>query len=115
MTHAVPSGAQLHQPFELNCLLNGDDSIHIFFRHNRRHSIRCNPQGRQDEKEVALEHIDADALSLWKVSIAAKRQLEENVSKFELLYVQFLNISPESPKVGLLHVIVQCKLSSGQL
>jgi len=38
----------------------------------------------KDKKQVALEHVDADALQLWNVSIIVDDGFKENVSKVEL-------------------------------
>ena len=39
----------------------------------------------KDEKEHAFQHVDADALLLWKVSIPVNRNLTEHLSKFDFV------------------------------
>ena len=85
--HSVPhSGTSLDHPIlELNCFIHDDDPRHVFpVKIARTESVGTFKKAIKEEKKVTLEHIDADALRLWKVSIAVNSGFKEDVRKVEL-------------------------------
>jgi hypothetical protein len=100
---------------DLNCFVHDDDPRHVFsLKIARTESVSTLRKAIKEEKKVAFEHVDADALELWDVSIAGDDFFEENVSKFEfvdekaLKPMTILNQTfPEPPEVGHLHIIVR--------
>ena len=90
MTHSVPppslpSGPQLdHRNLQLHCLL-GDDATQIFsveIANNK--PVSALKAAIKDKKKLSLHHVDADALTLWKVSIPVNDGFKENVRKVRL-------------------------------
>ena len=70
---------------------------------------------------MALEHVDADALRLWDVSIAVDDGFKENVSRVELKDEEELSpvdalsdVFLEVPARKHLHVIVLCSPPNGE-
>jgi hypothetical protein len=68
----------------------------------------------KDEKEHAFQHVDADALLLWKVSIPVNRSLTENLGKLNfvdegsLLPVNRLSkVFSDQPEEEHLHIVMQ--------
>jgi hypothetical protein len=74
------SSPQLDHPtLEPNCLIYYDGTSHIFpVEIASSKSVDALKEAIK-EKKVALQHVDADALALWKVSIPVDYSLEENV------------------------------------
>jgi Crinkler effector protein N-terminal domain len=90
VTHSVPppslpSGPQLdHRNLELHCLLLGDDATRILFVEIANTKPVSALKEAIKEKKLSLHHIDADALTLWKVSIPVNDGFKENVRKVQL-------------------------------
>ena len=85
--HSVPhSGTSLDHPIlELNCFVHDDDPRHVFpVKIARTESVGTLKKAIKEEKKVALKHVDAGALQLWKVSIPVNGGFKENVSRIEL-------------------------------
>jgi len=66
----------------------------------------------KEEKKVVLEHIDPDALKLFKVSIAVDAGFKENVGKVELRdeelssVVRLSKLFAVDPEGGHLHILI---------
>jgi hypothetical protein len=70
--HLVPHpDTSLDYPIlELNCFVHDDDPRRVFpIKIVTTGSAGTLKKAIKEEKKVALEHVDADALRLWKVSI----------------------------------------------
>jgi hypothetical protein len=71
---------------DLNCLVLGHDASHVFsIEIGESKTIGALRKAIKDEKEHAFQHVDADALLLWKVSIPVNRSLHENLSKLDFV------------------------------
>jgi hypothetical protein len=67
-------------------LVLGHDASRIFpIEIAERKTVGALRKGIKDEKEHAFQHVDADALLLWKVSIPVDRNVTENLSKLNLV------------------------------
>jgi Crinkler effector protein N-terminal domain len=70
---------------ELYCVVEGDDPNHVFLvKIARTESVGMLKKAIKEEKKVAFEHVDADSLQLWKVSMEADDRLKENVEELAL-------------------------------
>ena len=115
--HSVPHpGTSLDHPIlELNCFVHDDDPCHVFpVKIARTESVGTLKKAIKEEKKVALEHVDADALRLWKVSIPVNDGFKENVRKVELRDEDALSpvdrlskVFLGQPEDGNLHIIVR--------
>jgi hypothetical protein len=71
--------------FELNCLL-GDDPRRIFqVKIAATETVGALKDAIKDEKKPELDHVAADSLVLWKVSIAFNGSLEQNLDTLYIL------------------------------
>jgi hypothetical protein len=68
----------------------------------------------KEKKKVALEHVDADALSLWQVSMAVGGDLKQKLRDMELKagevlspVVRLSTVFLKHPAEGHLHVVVR--------
>jgi hypothetical protein len=65
-------------------LVLDDDTSHIFpIEITESKTVGALRKAIKDDKEHAFQHVDADALLLWKVSIPVNRSLHENLSKLD--------------------------------
>jgi hypothetical protein len=90
VTHSVPtpnlpSGPQLdHRNLELQCLLLGDDATQIIFVEiANTKSVSALKEAIKDRKP-SLRHVDAGALTLWKVSIPLDCHLQQSLANINL-------------------------------
>jgi hypothetical protein len=82
--HSVPPSLPSVPVLELNCFVHGDDLHlrHIFpVKIASTESVGTLKKYVKQEKQVAFEHVDADDLKLWHVSIPDDNAFEDNVSK----------------------------------
>ena len=100
-------------PLELNCLIDGDDASHIFpVKIAMTESVGTLKKLIKEEKKVVLEHIDPDALKLFKVSITVDAGFKENVGKVELRdeelssVVRLSKLFAVDPEGGHLHILI---------
>jgi hypothetical protein len=101
--------------FNLNCLVLGHDASHIFpIEIGENKTVGALRKAIKDEKRHAFQHVDADTLVLWKVSIPVSRSLADNLSKFDfvdegsLLPVEELtDVFSGSPARRHLHIVVR--------
>jgi hypothetical protein len=99
----------------LNCLVLGHDASHIFpIEIAESKTVGALRKAIKDEKEHAFQHVDADALLLWKVSILVDRSLTKNISKLDfvdegsLLPVKRLSgVFSDQPEDEHLHIVVR--------
>ena len=80
--HPVPPPSLTSVPIlELNCLISDDDSNHVFpVKIARTESVGTLKEAIKDKKKPLFDHITADALTLWNVSLAVDDCLKDNVS-----------------------------------
>ena len=100
---------------ELNCLVFGEDHSHIFpVEISASKTVGALKKAIKKDKTHAFQHVDADALVLWSVSMPADGTLEEELSKLEL--VDEGSLSPANrlskefsgvPNEGHLHIVVK--------
>src|SRR6266550_5347518 len=86
MTSLVTRHSLGSKLLQLNCWVLGEDPNRIFpVMIERTASVGALKDAIKDEKRPAFDHIPADALVLWKVSVLARREdLEEDVKKLNL-------------------------------
>jgi hypothetical protein len=120
--HPVPPPSLPSAPIlELNCFIEGDDASQVFTVEIANNELICALKDAiKDKKKVALEHVDADALHLWNVSIAMNDKFKKNVSNVlrvekELSCVDVLSdvFSKVTPREHL-HVIIGYVPPSGE-
>ena len=100
-----PNSSSESQPqLNLNCLVLGHDPSRIFpIEIAEGKTVGALKDAIKDKKEHAFQHVDADALLLWKVSIPVDRNVTENLSKLNfvddesLLPVEELSVSSQTP------------------
>ena len=100
---------------DLNCLVLGHDASHIFpIEIAERKTVGALKDAIKDKKEHAFQHVDADNLILWQVSIPVNRNLTEHLSKLDfvdegsLLPVEELSdVFSDSPARRHLHIVVR--------
>jgi hypothetical protein len=74
-----------HSILELNCLVHGDDPRNIFpVKIASTESVGTLKKAIKEEKKPVFDHVAADALKLWKVSIPVDAEYKENVGEVEL-------------------------------
>jgi Crinkler effector protein N-terminal domain len=67
-------------------LVLDDDTSHIFpIEIAESKTVGALRKAIKDEKRPAFDHIPADTLLLWKVSIPVNRSLHENISKLDFV------------------------------
>jgi len=68
--------------FDLNCLVLGDDPGRVFpVKIAASESVGILRKLIKDEKKPAFDHVDADTLVLWKVSIPVDKSFKESLSR----------------------------------
>jgi Crinkler effector protein N-terminal domain len=83
VVQTVPSEPQL---LELNHLVLGEDHSHVFpVTILASKTVGALKKAIKNKKKPAFDHIPADALILWSVSIPAEETLGEILSKLELV------------------------------
>jgi hypothetical protein len=105
---------------ELNCLVLGDDRSHIFpVKILSTESVGALKKAIKDEKKPAFDHIPADTLILWNVSVRDDEHLEENIKELDkaLAPMDVLSeVFPTCPVQKHLHIVVKVKaLPTGKL
>ncbi|KAF8337600.1 uncharacterized protein EI90DRAFT_2910618 [Cantharellus anzutake] len=100
---------------ELYCLIRDDDASHIFpVKIDSTEFVATLKKVIRGEKQVASQYVDADALTLWMVSIPFGGSFEENVKNAELKDEKTLSpvqrlsdIFLRPPQGEHLHIIVK--------
>jgi hypothetical protein len=86
--------------FDLNCLVLGDDPSRVFpVRIAATDSVGILRKLIKDEKKHAFEHVDADTLVLWNVSIPLGESFKDSLSKLDL--VEERSLLPEQELVEI--------------
>jgi hypothetical protein len=100
---------------DLNCLVLGHDASHIFpVEIAERKTVGALRDAIKDKKRPAFDHVPADTLLLWKVSILVNQNLTKNISKLDfidessLLPVKRLSkVFSDQPEDEHLHIVVR--------
>jgi len=105
---------------ELNCLVLGDDRSHIFtIEIPDTKTVSALKKAIKDEKKPAFDHIPADTLILWNVSVRDDEHLEENIKELDKALSPMdvlLEVFPTCPVQKHLHIVVKVKaLPTGEL
>jgi len=83
---SLPSEPLLdHRNLELYCFVFDDDPSQVFpVKIAITESVGTLKNAIKDKKKPALDHVAADSLTLWKVSIPVNDSFNQNVKKVEL-------------------------------
>jgi hypothetical protein len=85
-----------HSIFELNCLVHGDDPRNVFpVKITSTESVGTLKDAIKAVRKPTFDHLRADALKLWKVSIAVADGFKENAKQVEVKNEEAL--SPVDP------------------
>ena len=106
--------------FTLNCLVLGDDASRVFpVEIANSKTVGDLRDAIKDKKRPAFDHVPADTLVLWKVSILVNRSLTQNLSnrtfadESPLLPVDELSeVFSDSPARRHLHIVVSAPPAS---
>ena len=104
----------------LNCLVLGDDASRVFpVEIANSKTVGDLRDAIKDKKRPAFDHVPADTLVLWKVSILVNRSLTQNLSnrtlgdESSLLPVDELSeVFLNSPAQRHLHIVVSAPPAS---
>ena len=112
---------------ELNILVLGDDHRHVFpVKIASTESVGTLKKAIKDEKKHSFEHVDADSLDIFKVSIPVDDDIDSTLKRFQPEHdpergVHHLSLPVKrlkgvfgDPIDEHIHVIVQCP-HSGKL
>ena len=113
VTHAAAPSTESY--LELNCLVFGDDYCHIFpVKIAKTESIGSLKDAIKEKKKLAFEHVDADALEIFKVSIPVDGRFTENIKSHALNDETALSpldylseVFPATPARKHLHILVR--------
>ena len=112
VTRPSPNSERL---LELNCLVLGDDPSCVFtVKIAASESVSTLRETIKDKKKHAFEHVDADTLVLWKVSIPVDESVKDSLSRLDLAGQRSLssvhrlsNVFTNAPEEGHLHIAVK--------
>ena len=104
----------------INCLVLGDDASHTFpIKIAKSDTVGSLRKLIKEEKSHTFQHVDADTLVLWKVSILVNWSLTQNLSnctfadESSLLPVDELSeVFSDSPARRHLHIVVSAPPAS---
>ena len=103
------------QTLELNCLVVGDDSSRIFStKIASSESVFTLKKAIKDEKKPFFDHVPADSLILWRVSIPVDSEFQDKISELILDDTNSLSavdrlskLFSDVPQDGHLHIVVR--------
>ena len=103
---------------QLNCLVFGDDITQVFpIKIANTESVGTLKDAIKDKKKPVLDHVTADSLALWKVSVPANRHLQQTLSavnltdETSLLSVDDLfDVFSDAPRHKHLHIVVKLRV-----
>jgi hypothetical protein len=85
ISHPASSARSDPHTLELNCLVRGDGTDHVFTAEiTNTKNVSALRKAIKEEKKHTFEHVDADSLVLWNVSIPVNDDFQENVKKLDL-------------------------------
>ena len=99
---------------QLNCWVFGDDDSQVFpIKIENTESVGILKDAIKDKK-IALQHLDADSLTLWKVSTPVGHRLQQNLANEDLTDESSLSsvddlvdVFPDQPPRKHLHIVVK--------
>ena len=99
---------------QLNCLVFGDDPNHAFpVKIADTASVGALKETVKDNQRHVFQHVDAERLALWKISIPGDRNLEEKINNLDLAnkeplphVLKLSKVFPDLPEEEHLHIIV---------
>jgi hypothetical protein len=101
-------------PLELNCLVLGQDRSHVFrVSLPQTRYIEDLKKGIREKKKPEFDHVPADTLVIWRVSVRINSNLKRDVESLNLVKEGSLYSPIDelggifSPEPGHLHVVVQ--------
>src|ERR1700722_16379342 len=111
--------AQSHHAsvLELNCLVLGDDTSHIFtVKIPDNDNVSTLKNAIWTKNRPVFDHIPAHQLVLWKVSLPDDENLQQTLDEQELVegaalrrsFTRLSNVFPTRPKDEHLHILIQC-------
>ena len=122
ITRSAPSlqAPLSHHSLYINCLVFGDGSSHLFtIEIEDTKNVSALKKAIKDEKKHSFEHVDADSLDIFKVSIPMDDDIDSTLKRFQPEHdpergVHHLSL-PVKPLKGVfgdpidehIHVIVQ--------
>jgi hypothetical protein len=98
---------------EINCLVHGEPRSHIFpVEIASTKTVGALKDAIKEKKQHTFQHVDADALVLWKVSFPVDESLDGNLTNFldeeSLSPVHGLSkVFSDRPKEEYLHIVVK--------
>jgi Crinkler effector protein N-terminal domain len=111
---AVPVAVTL----QLNCWVFGDDITQVFpIKIVNTESVGTLKEAIKDKKQPVLDHVTADSLTLWKVSVPANRRLQQALSSVPLTDETSLSavddlfeVFSDAPCHKHLHIVVKLRV-----
>jgi len=92
----------MSRTLELNCLVQGDDLRHIFqIEIASTKAVSALKELIKIKKEHAFKGVDADTLALWKVSMPADANLEQELGNLDLTDEKSLSLLAISSRAHL--------------
>ena len=115
VTGSCCKSTTMSRTLELNCLVNGDDPSHVFtVKIGNDESVSTLKEEIWKKKKPAFDHVPADTLVIWKVSIPIDDDLDPldtlNLSEEQKLRrpaTRLLKVFPHPLEEELIHIIVQ--------
>ena len=114
LTSEVSVHSKPYPLLTLNCLVRGDHPNRIFqVKIAPTESVGALKEAIKEKKEKTFEHVDADALGLWNVTIPVDNTLKENLKSLDFSLGSLLppteelsTLFPKAPAKGQLHFVV---------
>jgi len=105
----------MSRTLELNCLVQGDDLRHIFqIEIASTKAVSALKKRIWIEKKPTFDHVPADTLVLWKVSVPADANLEQELGNLDLTDAKSLpplkrlsNVFLDLPEESHIHLVVR--------
>ena len=107
-------------PLQLNCLVLEDDPDYVFFyNHNDVFSVKIADTASvggliETVNKHVFQHVDAECLALWNVSIPGDINFEEKINNLDLAnkeplphVLKLSEVFPDPPEEEHLHIIVR--------
>ena len=120
MTPIVTRPSLDSQLLQLNCLVLGEPRTRIFpVEIGSIKSVGNLKDAIKEKNQLAFQHVDADTLVLWKVSVPSHESVHENLDKLQVDFVDEKSLLPTdilshvfSEPLALNHIHVIVKLPS---
>ncbi|SRR6266487_1695840 len=111
----IPLATSSSQTLELNCLVLGDDFTQVFtVEILESKNVSALKKAIKDEKKPFFDHVPADSLILWRVSIPVDSEFQDKISELILDDTNSLSavdrlskLFSDVPQDGHLHIVVR--------